>query len=144
MTRLRMEADVVAVGAWDVHVDVLQQIGHLADQHIATTLRVDEIESATEASVCPARERCRAGRVPRIAATAATSSGVGSGRTPCELGTAACRRTVGATPASSATATRAALRLGERGQIDVELLRFPLHVRVKGRRRLGAERSATL
>src|SRR4051812_14978674 len=68
MSGLRMKAHVVSA-ARHVHVEVLQQFGHLADEDVAPPLRLHEIDRAREAPVGPTRERGHSCGIARVAAT---------------------------------------------------------------------------
>src|SRR5438105_14000426 len=107
MPGLRMQAHIEPVGARHVHVEVLEQLRHLADEDVATPLCLHEVEGTQETPVRPARERGHSGWIPRIttstsSATAATTTATATGHT-----TGAIRRRAGATRAIRATPSAA-------------------------------------
>src|SRR5438132_364652 len=137
MPRLRMETDVVPLSG-HVHVEVLQQLGHLADEDIPPPLRLNEVERARKAAAGPPGDRCHSRRISRIAAPAAAAANTTE--------TAPGRRAVRATTSSgavcapaAAAAASSALRLRNRRHVDPELLRFHLNVEIECRRRLHTE-----
>src|SRR4051794_11271330 len=73
MPRLCVQAHVVAVRAGHIHVEVLEQRRHLADQDVPAPLRLNEVEGPREAPVAPPCERGHPGRISRIT-TASTAT----------------------------------------------------------------------
>src|SRR5450759_3055607 len=114
MSGLRVQSDVVAV-ARHVHVQILEQLGHLADEDVSPPLRLNEVKRAWETAAAPTIERGHAGRIPRVSATA-TASTASSG---CAVGSPASSGAVNrpassscAVGASTSSAATAALRFG--------------------------------
>src|SRR5437879_5315744 len=103
MSRLRVQADIEPLTR-HVHVEILEQLGHLRDEHIATALAVDEVVRAPETSAGPARERRHSRRISGIAATAARSAARRSAGA-AHAGRAVRRRTAPTSAATTATAT---------------------------------------
>src|SRR5437763_14292494 len=74
MPGLRMQPDVAAVRARDVHVVVLEEFLHLGDQLVPTPLSLHPVERLREATGRPAVEDIHSLRIPRIAAPTARSA----------------------------------------------------------------------
>src|SRR6266567_8339763 len=122
MARLRVEPNVelpLAGAARDIHVQVLEQLGHLCDEEIAASLRLNEVESAPESAVRPPGERghpCRIAGIASPAARATTTTG-GVGAT---AGGAVGRVATASSPSASSapSAKSPPLRLRNRREVD--------------------------
>src|SRR4051794_33930291 len=121
MARLRVQPDVVAV-AGHIHVEILEQLLHLRDEHVATPLSLHPVERFRKATARPAVEDIHPARVARIVgASAAAARRVRSCAASRECD--GVRATATAPTSAATTTTTAAGRFGNAGNVDTHLLR---------------------